>query len=94
MSDLRAKVQQMQRPKLLIHAARMGLSDYRRERDLRRLGYMLQRPEQSLQHLLEDEGRIEQKRRMGEAGYSLAQHIDVLIALMGEVQFLPKAKPN
>jgi hypothetical protein len=91
MCDIRTAVQQMQRPKLLIHAARMGLSDYRRERDLRRLGYILLRPELALLNLLEAESRIEQKRLSGEAGYSLAQHVDVLIALMGEVQFLPKA---
>ncbi len=91
MTDFRTTVQELQRPRMLIRAARMGLSDYRRERDLRRLGHISLQPEQSLQHLLDQEGRAEQSRRAGDVGYSLAQHIDLLIALMGEIRLLPKA---
>ncbi len=90
MSDFRTTVQQMQRPRMLIRAARMGLTDYKRERDLRRLGHISLLPEQSVPHLLAEEGRIEEKRRKGEIGYSIAQHIDILIALMAEIRLLPR----
>lgn len=90
MRDFRTTVQQMQRPSMLIRAARMGLGDYRRERDLRRLGHISLQPEQSVPHLLAAEGRIEQQRLLGEIGYSIAQHIDILIALMAEVRLLPQ----
>ena len=38
MTDARAQLTQMHRPRLLIQAARLGVKDYRRDRDLRRLG--------------------------------------------------------
>lgn len=90
MTDLRKTVQQLQRPKMLIRAARMGLADYRRERDLRRYGQMSLSPEQTLPNLLDEEGKIEARRRNGDMGYLIAQHIDVLIALMGELRLLPR----
>jgi hypothetical protein len=37
MSDFVARLSSLRRPRLLLHAARFGLGDYRRERDLRRL---------------------------------------------------------
>ena len=37
MTDLRSLLASLQRPRLLIRAARHGLVDYRRDRDLRRL---------------------------------------------------------
>ncbi len=80
----------MQRPKMLIRAARMGLADYRRDRDLRRYGQMSLSPEQTLPNLLAEEDKIEARRRSGDLGYSIAQHIDVLIALMGELRLLPR----
>lgn len=89
MTDFRTKIHQLQRPKMLIHAARMGLADYRRERDLRRFGYISWPPEKTLPHLLDAEGHLEECRRNGEMSYSIAQHIDVLIALMGEMRLLP-----
>jgi hypothetical protein len=94
MTDIRTTVQQLQRPKMLVHAARMGLADYRRERDLRRLGNISLQPEQALPHLLQEEERIDTKRRRGDVAYSLVQHIDLLIALMAEVRLLPRTATN
>ena len=34
---------------------------------------------------------MEQTRRAGDAGYSVARHIEVLIALMAEVRLLPRS---
>jgi len=91
MTDFRTTVQQLQRPKMLIHAARMGLTDYRRDRDLRRLGHMSLPPELALPHLLQAEELAEEKRRRGDLGYSPLQHIDLLIAVLSEMRLLPRA---
>jgi hypothetical protein len=41
-------------------------------------------------HLLEAEEQLEATRRTGDAAYSVAHHIDVLIALMAEVRLLSR----
>lgn len=71
------------RPRLLLSAARHGLALYRRDRDLPRLlpRAMGQPP---LDALTEAEARAETARRGGEATYSFARHIDLLIALLAE----------
>jgi hypothetical protein len=94
MTDYMTTVQQLQRPKMLIHAARMGMTDYRRERDLRRLGHMSVSPELALPHLLQAEEQAEDKRRRGDMGYSPLQHIDLLIAVLAELRLLPRAAIN
>jgi hypothetical protein len=94
MTDYTDAVQQLQRPKMLIHAARMGLTDYRRERDLRRLGHISLPPELALPHLLQAEERAEDKRRRGDLGYSSLQHIDLLIAVLAEMRLLPRTAAN
>ena len=66
------------------------LADYRRERDLRRIVAPLSTPERTLPHLVEEEDRLEAIRQSGDAGYSVARHIEVLIALMAEVRLLPR----
>lgn len=92
MTDFRALLADMKRPRMLIRAARFGLGDYRRERDLRRLINAEAMPtlERSLPRLLSEEGRLEETRRAGDASYSISRHIEVLIALMGEVRLLPR----
>ena len=92
MTDFRALLADMKRPRMLIRAARFGLGDYRRERDLRRLINAESIPtlERSLPRLLSEEGRLEETRRAGDASYSISRHIEVLIALMGEVRLLPR----
>ncbi len=90
MIDFRATLAQMNRPRLLIHAARIGLQDYHRERDLRRLGSTGTRSEQILPVLLAAEQLAEDNRQSGLASYSIAHHIDLLIALMAEIRLLPR----
>jgi hypothetical protein len=94
MTDFRTIVEQLQRPKMLIHAARMGMTDYRRDRDLRRLGHISVPPEQALPHLLYAEEQAEDKRRRGDLGYSPLHHIDLLIAVLAELRLLPRAAAN
>lgn len=90
MTDFHALLADLRRPRMLIRAARCGLGDYRRERDLRRLIDGVAPPERSLTRLLSEEERIEAIRRSGDAAYPVARHIEVLIALMGEVRLLPR----
>lgn len=93
MSDLPSVMAQLRRPRLLIRAARAGLADYNRNRDLRRVMRVADAPapERALPVLLQEEERIEQTRRDGDATYSFGRHIEILIAMMGEARLLPRA---
>ncbi|MFN4153436.1 MAG: DUF6477 family protein [Paracoccaceae bacterium] len=84
MSDFRALLTDLRRPRLLMHAARFGVSDYRRERDLKRLIDLPSSPETTVRQLLSQEGKLEQNRQRGDAAYSISRHIEVLIALLAE----------
>ncbi|MCU0901741.1 MAG: DUF6477 family protein [Cypionkella sp.] len=88
MTDLRARLADLRRPRLLMHAARFGLSDYRRERDLKRLVALPASPEATVTQLLSQEDRLEEHRKRGDAGYSIANHIEVLIALLAEARLV------
>ncbi|THD83054.1 hypothetical protein E7811_13015 [Aliigemmobacter aestuarii] len=92
MTQFRTLLNDLRRPGLLIRAARIGLSDYRRDRDLRRLIGLggSEGPEATLPRLLAEEARLEAERTGGEAGYSLCRHIDILIALLAEMRLLPR----
>jgi hypothetical protein len=90
MQDFRTFLSQLRRPRLLVRAARHGLQDYRRDRDLARLIHATTlRPEAALEELFETEEMLEKTRRAGDANYSIARHIEVLIAMMAEARLLP-----
>ncbi|MBC7154618.1 MAG: hypothetical protein H5U19_08410 [Rhodobacteraceae bacterium] len=93
MTDFSAILKDLRRPRLLIRAARHGLSDYRRDRDLKRLLHLgaLPSPDRALSVLLSEEAEIEGNRQTGSACYNVARHIEVLIALMAEARLLPRA---
>ena len=84
MSDFRTLLADLRRPRLLIHAARFGVSDYRRERDLKRLVDMPSTHEATVCQLLTQERKLEENRQRGDAGYSISRHIEVLIAILAE----------
>lgn len=88
-----AGVARMRRPRLLIRAARFGLSDYSRKRDLRRVMRMseLPRPGAALRALMAEEMALDQARRAGEATYSVARHLELLIALLAEARLARKS---
>ena len=90
MTDFRALLADLRRPQLLIRAARHGLADYRRDRDLRRLLDSQPSPDRAVRRLLTEEENMEATRLSGEASYSVTRHIEVLIALMSEVRLLPR----
>jgi Family of unknown function (DUF6477) len=91
MSDFRNLLAEMRRPALLMRAARHGLADYQRGRWLKRLAMTETTPERTVAQLFTYEGQLEETRLSGDASYSIAQHIDVLIALLGEASLLRRA---
>lgn len=93
MNDFRTFLADLRRPRLLIRAARFGVADYKRERDLRRLINASARttPELAFPQLITAEERMEATRRAGDATYSVSRHIEVLIALIAEARLLPRS---
>lgn len=90
MSDFASILANLRRPRLLIRAARHGIHDYKRDRDLRRLinAATPPSPETALAKLFDAEERAEETRQAGDAGYSIARHVELLIALMAEARLL------
>lgn len=88
MQDLTTILSTVHRPRLLVRAARLGVREYDRQRHLHRLlGYgTLPRPAAAILRLVELERDLDTQRREDDAGYSIARHLDVLIALIGEAR--------
>lgn len=83
------------RPRLLVRAARLGLEDYARERDLPRVLRRLD-PDgagATLARLRAGEERLEALRRAGGATYSAALHVEAMIALMAEMRLFDASRP-
>lgn len=83
---MQANIAELRRPKLLIRAARAGMHEYRRSRDLK--GVSGVKPSTSgaqlIDLLLEEELRLDEDRTQGSAAYNLRKHIRVLTALLVE----------
>ena len=98
MHDPKAALNSLRRPALLIQAARFSLSDYRRERDLRKLtrSAAMPSPDRALSILISEEEATEETRKTGASAYSATRHIALLTALMAEARLLadrPLAEP-
>ncbi len=95
MTDFASVLTALRRPKILIRAARAGVVDYRRERDLRRLlrTARVQATRPTLDSLIAEENRLETNRTSGEATYSIQRHVAVLTALIAEARLLPAGQP-
>ncbi|MBT8458130.1 MAG: hypothetical protein HKP37_09675 [Boseongicola sp.] len=89
MADTLTHIETLRRPRLLIRAARHGLTNYSRERTLSRL---LTTPQKTADGVLSDlmrtEAEIEATRKNGDVAYSVTRHLEVLIALMGEARLM------
>lgn len=96
MQDVMSMLNALRRPQLLIRAARFGAQEYRRDRHLQRLlGYgTLPRPAAAILRLMEIERTLNDQRNSDDAGYALSQHVDVLIAMMGEAQLLGSSRTD
>lgn len=90
MKDILGMLGDLRRPRLLIRAARIGAEDYRRDPCLHRiLGYgPLPRPGAALMQLMTMESEVDERRRTGDAGYSVSRHVELLVAMMGEARVL------
>lgn len=90
MTNLLDVLAQLRRPRLLMRAARFGLAEYRRTPALRaRLAAAgAQSQEGIVAALIQGEAELEARRLAGDAGYSVARHVEVLIALMAEARLL------
>ena len=96
MTDFAPLLAALRRPKILIRAARAGVADYRRERDLKRLlkaGHG-RAPRLVLDILLAEEDRLETNRASGETAYNLQRHVALLTAIIAEARLLPGPSPR
>lgn len=78
----------LRRPRLLMAAARFGQNEYDRSKSLARIlrTDCTPAPGHALDELLRQEAETDDARRSGSATYSVARHIDLLIALLGEAR--------
>ncbi|MEP3345958.1 MAG: DUF6477 family protein [Litoreibacter sp.] len=91
MTNLPEQLTNLRRPRLLIRAARHGVSSYRRSRDLQRITGQAQSASSRavVESLLLQEETAEQTRKAHDGTYSAGKHIEILIALMAESRNLP-----
>ena len=98
MNDVLTRLNALRRPGLLIRAARIGLQDYARDRDLRRLlsASRLPGPREAIVRLMEEEAALDEARRDKTVTYNVNRHVDVMIALLGEAMMARSqtASPN
>ncbi len=79
------------RPKLMVHAAQIGLGFYNRKRDLGKIlsrgGGGLPADGRAVSALREYEERLEEARISGHGSYKIPRHVFVLTALLAEMNF-------
>lgn len=89
MTDFAQLLATLRRPRLLIRAAHHGLADYNRNRDLKRLlAGQAPAPREAVARLIDEERALEEARRDGGAAYSVARHVDVMIAILAEMRLV------
>ncbi len=83
----------LRRPGLLVEAAKHGTARYERRRDLRRMlrARIPASPVAALETLLPLEAALEQRRRVADKNYSIARHVDILVALLAEARSFRQA---
>lgn len=85
-------LQTLKRPKILVRAARLGLEEYNRDRELRRITKTTRNacPQAVFDRLLAHENYLEDARCNGDASYSIQRHIQVLTAVLAEAKLIIK----
>ena len=93
--DIHQALARLRRPPLLVRAARLGVSGYKRGAVLTRLLGTGPVPpvRAALARLIEAEATHDAARRSGAITYRAADHVALLIAVMGEAQLL-EAEPR
>ena len=90
MEDVLTLVSRLKRPNLLVRTARHGIDDYNRVIHLRRLlkTETLPGPGKAILKLMELEAIANEQRIEKRAEYSVARHVELLVALMCEARIL------
>lgn len=88
MPNALSRLSSLNRPRILVRAARIGVTDYNRRRSLKRLlpGETVPSPGLAFDKLLEHEAALDSIRREGGASYSAARHVELLSALIDEAR--------
>ncbi|MCK0166452.1 DUF6477 family protein [Jannaschia sp. S6380] len=86
MCQITHELSALRRPGLLVAAASHGTANYERRRDLRRMLRVAipASPRAALEKLLPIEAALERRRKTADKNYSLARHVDILVALLAE----------
>lgn len=94
MPDPLTTLSKLRRPHLLVRAAHLGLHDYNRNHHLRRL--LPDGPRSTVREtfltLIAQEAEMDAERIAGGATYSVARHIEMLVALIFEARILKSAE--
>lgn len=90
MQDIFSYLSTLNRPRLLVRAARIGADEYRRDIHLQRLIRFSKMPRngEALMKLSQIESELNARRIAQDAGYSFAKHVDVLIAIVAEARLM------
>lgn len=90
MEDVLTLISRLKRPALLVRTARHGIADFNRIVHLRRSlkTETLPSPGQAIIKLMELEAVLDAQRLAQRAEYSIARHIELLVAIMCEVNIL------
>lgn len=93
MKDLYGFLANLRRPRILVRAARHGLGDYNRKRDLSRMTGQSTKTRSAaiVENLIAQEEQLEEFRITGDSTYRSAKHIELLVAIMAECRLLPRA---
>ncbi|MCF2903932.1 DUF6477 family protein [Octadecabacter sp. CECT 8868] len=93
MEDVLTQISRLNRPKLLVSTARHGVEDYNRVVHLRRLlkCETIPGPSQAIMRLMDIEATTNDHRLNDSAEYSIARHIELIVALMCEAQILKRS---
>ncbi len=90
MEDILTLISRLKRPSLLVRTARHGVEDYSRTVHLRRIlkTETLPGPGQAIVKLMELEAVADAQRVSKRAEYSVARHVEILVAIMCEARIL------
>lgn len=89
MPNRSARLPDLKRPKLLVRAARLAAENIQRKPVLKRIFGDEDIPKNTVSNLAEIETELNEKRKTGDAEYSIACHVTVLAALMHEAALWP-----
>lgn len=93
MEDVLTLISRLKRPALLVRTARHGINDYNRVVHLRRAlkTDALPGPGKAIIKLMELEAVMDAQRLAERAEYSVARHVEALVAIMCEARILKAA---